>query len=55
MLPDMIIGEQPHAFSAGASSLPVLAEANFFIYKHFWLTVHFPALAPETPNSFGAS
>jgi hypothetical protein len=34
MLPDIMIREQPHAFPAGAASLPVLAEANFFIYKH---------------------
>jgi hypothetical protein len=49
MLRDMIIGEQPHASSAGATSLPVLAESNPFIHNHFWLRVNFPVLAPGTP------
>jgi hypothetical protein len=49
MLRDMMIGKQPHAASAGVASLLVLAEPNSFIHKHFWLTVHFPAIAPGTP------
>jgi hypothetical protein len=50
MLRDMMIGERSHASSAGAASLPVLAEPNSFIHKHFWLTVNFPAIAPGTLN-----
>jgi hypothetical protein len=50
MLRDMMIGERSHASSAGAASLPVLAEPNSFIHKHFWLTVNFPAIAPGTPS-----
>jgi hypothetical protein len=46
----MMIGERAHASSVGITSLPVLAEANRFIHKHFWLTVNFPAIAPGTPR-----
>jgi hypothetical protein len=49
MLREMMVGRQLHASLAGTASLPVLAEANPFSYKHFWLTVHFPAIAPGTP------
>src|SRR5215475_10446063 len=51
MLRDMMIGERPHISSAGAASFPILSGANSFIYKHFLLTVHFPAVAPGTPYS----
>jgi hypothetical protein len=50
MLRVTMLGEQPHAPSAGAESWPVLVEANSSIHKHFWLTVNFPAIAPGTPG-----
>ena len=35
MLWDMMTEERPHASSAGAASLPVLAEPNSFKHKRF--------------------
>jgi hypothetical protein len=51
MLRVTMLGEQPHAPSAGAESWPVLVEANSSIHKHFWLTVNFPAIAPGIPTT----
>jgi hypothetical protein len=45
----MIMKERPHDASAGPVWSRVSREANVFIHEHFWLSVHFPALAPGTP------